>query len=337
MPVPQKSNTMRNVLVIVAVVVVFAALGVGGWVGYSKYEAKQALKKGNPAAVVAAPSTAQSSSAMDLLSKVRDAYTNLNTLSVSGTSVMTLDMSQLTMADLDPKAKKTTRRSNLPKGITNTMDVSLKLGRPDMYCMQSMSTTKMGRQSSTNTMAAWSIGETNYSFMAVGGGAYRRYAAVPDRNTALMSGGQPSVLAMTIMSLFFNDVNTNMEKIIQDWGQTEDDSVNGQDCSTITAKIFGQKMKLWVRKDNYMILQSQVTLGAPVSDSDIDSALDAFDTTKNQEQMAKDKAQAKQQMQMMTKIRGTITDVYDDVEANPVLTSDDFHYQVPRGVRLARQ
>ena len=52
-------------LVIVAVVVVFAALGVGGWVGYSKYQAKQALKKGNPAAVVAAPTTAQTSSAMD--------------------------------------------------------------------------------------------------------------------------------------------------------------------------------------------------------------------------------------------------------------------------------
>jgi len=113
--------------------------------------------------------------------------------------------------------------------------------------------------------------------------------------------------------------------------------VNGQDCSTITAKIFGQKMKLWVRKDNYMILQSQVTLGAPVSDADIDSAVGAFDNNKDQEQVAKDKAQAKQQMQMMTKIRGTITDTYDDIEANPSLSSDDFHYSVPRGVRLARQ
>jgi hypothetical protein len=139
------------------------------------------------------------------------------------------------------------------------------------------------------------------------------------------------------MNFFFNDINSNMDKIVQDWGQTEDDTVNGQDCSTVTAKLFGQKWKLWISKDNDMILQSQLTLGAPVSDEDIDSALDAFDTSTNQEQIAKDKAQAKQQMQMMTKIRGTITDTYDDVESNPNLTEDDFNYQVPRGVRLARQ
>jgi outer membrane lipoprotein-sorting protein len=339
-PVPQKSNTLRNVLVIVAVVVVLAALGVGGWMGYSKYAAKQALKKGNPAAAVATPTVAQTSSAQDLWTKVKNAYTNLNSLTASGTSVMTIDMSQLTMADVDPKAKasKNNRRpAGMPKAITNTMDVSLKLGRPDMYCMQGTATMKMGRQSMTNTLAAWSSGETNYSFMAMGGGAYKRYTTMPDRNTALMSGGQPSVLAMTIMSLFYNDVNTNIEKLFTDWGQTEDESVNGQDCSTLTAKFVGQKFKLWVDKDNYMIMQSQITLGAPVSDADIDSAMDAFDTTKDQEQVAKDKAQAKQQMQMMTKIRGTITDTYSDVEANPTLTSDDFHYSVPRGVRLARQ
>ncbi|HTR42333.1 MAG TPA: hypothetical protein VMH87_12020 [Pseudomonadales bacterium] len=337
MPVPEKSNTMRNVLVIVAVVVVLAALGAGGWVGYSKYEAKQALKKGNPAAVVATPTASQTSSAMDLLSKVQNAYTNLNSLVVSGNSVMILDMSQLTMADMDPKAKKSKnpRRGNLPKAITNTMDVSLKLGRPGMYCVQGTSLMKMGRQSMTNTMAVWSPGETNYALSVMGG--YKNYTTVKDRSTALMSGGQPAVLAMTIMSLFFNDANTNFDKLVQDWGQTEDDSVNGQDCSTITAKIFGQKYKMWISKNNYMVLQSQITLGAPVSDADIDSAFAAFDTSTNQEEIAKDKAQAKQQMQMMTKIRGTITDTYDDVEANPTLSADDFHYTVPRGVRLARQ
>jgi hypothetical protein len=337
-PVQEKSNTMRNVLVIVAVVVALAALGVGGWVGYSKYAAKQALKKGNPAAVVAAPSTAQTSSAMDLLSKVRDAYTNLNTLSVSGTSTMAIDISQLTMSDVDPKAKKSknTRRGNIPKAITNTMDVSIKLGRPGMYCIEGTSLMNAGRMSMTNTMAEWSSGDTNYSLTVMAG--YKNYRAVKDRTTALMSGaGQPAVLAMTIMSLFFNDANTNIEKLIQDWGQTEDDSVNGQDCFTVTAKIFGQKYKMWINKNNYMVLQSQITLGAPVNDTDIDAAMDAFDTTTNQAQIAKDKAQAKQQMQMMTKIRGTITDTYADVESNPVLTSDDFHYQVPRGVRLSRQ
>lgn len=341
-PVPEKSNTMRNVLVIVAVVVVLAALGVGGWVGYSKFAAKQALKKGNPAAVVAAPSAAQTTSALDLLSKVQSAYTNLTSLSASGTSIMALDLSELTMSDVNPKAKssKNKRSANIPKAITNTMDVSLKLGRPNMYVVEGKATTQMGRMSMTNTMAVWSPGVTNYSLTVMGGGGgggYRNYTTVKDRDTALMSGGQPAVLAMTIMSLFFNDGNTNIDKLVQDWGQTEDESIGGQECSTITAKIFGQKLKFWIRKDNDMILQSQITLGAPVTDADIDTAFAAFDTNTNAQQIAKDKAQAKQQMQMMTKIRGTITDTYDDVEANPTLGADDFNYPVPRGVRLSRQ
>jgi hypothetical protein len=342
-PVPEKSNAMRNVLVIVAVVVVLAALGVGGWVGFSKFEAKQALKRGNPAAIVATPSAAQASSALDLLSKVQSAYTNLTSLSASGTSIMAMDLSQLTMADVNPKAKnsKNKARGNIPKAITNTMDVSLKLGRPNMYVVEGKATTPMGRMSMTNTTAVWSTGVTNYSLTMTGsgggGGGYRNYTTVKDRDTALMSGGQPAVLAITIMGLFFNDGNTNIEKLIRDWGQTEDESIGSQECSTITAKIFGQKLKFWIRKDNNMILQSQITFGAPVTDADIDTAFSAFDTNTNAEQIAKDKAQAKQQMQMMTKIRGTITDTYDDVEANPTLGADDFNYPVPRGVRLSRQ
>jgi outer membrane lipoprotein-sorting protein len=142
---------------------------------------------------------------------------------------------------------------------------------------------------------------------------------------------------MGIMDIFFHDSANNMDKFIQDWGQTADDSVNGQDCYTITGKIFGQKLVLWISKSNYMILQSQITLGAPVSNEDVDSMIDSFDSQTNQEQIAKDKAQAEQQASMMTKLRGTITDTYDDIQPNPTLTSDDFHYPVPRGVRLVVQ
>ncbi len=315
-----------------------ATLGAGGWVGYSKYKAKQALKKVNPAALVATPTAAQALNGKDLWSQVRNAYTNLSSLEVSGTSVMALDMSQVTAADLNPNAKKKDQmRANIPKAVTYSVDVSLKLGRPDRYCLQGAGVTKTGQMSVSNTMAMWSLGETNYSLMIAGGGAYRNYTTARNRETALRSSGQPNVLAMIIMNLFFNDANTNMDKFVHDWGQTEDDSVNGQDCSTVTAKVYGQKLKLWISKDKYMVLQSQITMGAPISDADLDSAMDMFDTTTNEEQIAKDKEQARQQVQMMAKIRGTITDTYDDVEANPTLLSDDFNYPVPRGIRLARQ
>ncbi len=339
---PAKSNTLRNILVITACIILVAALGAGGWIGYSKYKANQALKKGNPAAMVTPPTATQSNDAIDLLTKVHNAYTNLTSLTISGTSVMALDMSQLTAADLNPNAKKTTeskrpRRGNIPKAITNTMDVTIKMERPNLYCMEGISKMSFGAMTMSNVMAAWSPGDTNYSLSIMGGGAYKRYTAVKDRNTALMGGGQTGGLAVGLMDIFFNDTPNGMDKFIQDWGQTTDDSVNGQDCYTITGKIFGQKIELWISKSSYMILQSQITLGAPVSNEDVDNAIDTFDTSTNQDQIAKDKAQAEKQAAMMTKLRGTLTDTYDDIQPNSTLGPDDFHYQVPRGVRLIIQ
>jgi len=83
-----------------------------------------------------------------------------------------------------------------------------------------------------------------------------------------------------------------------------------------------------------MILQSQITLGGPMSDADINAAFDTFNTGTNQAQTAQLKAQAKQQAAAMTKIRGTITETYDNIETNKAFAADDFNYPVPRGVRL---
>jgi hypothetical protein len=46
------------------------------------------------------------------------------------------------------------------------------------------------------------------------------------------------------------------------------------------------------------------------------------------------KAAAKQASAMMVKMRGTVTETYDDIETNNTFTADDFVYPVPRGLRL---
>lgn len=342
-PPVKKSHTLRNVLVITACVVfvALAGLAVFGWMTYSKTIAAQlAQKKGNPAAMVAAPTAAQQQEALDILSKMQSAYTNLDSLEVSGTSVMALDMSQLTAADVNPNAKKTDAShhpGNIPKKITTMSEISIKLDRPDLYYVKEISHMSLGFMAISNVIVSWSPGETNYLYYRMNNGSVKRFTTVKDRGAALMSGGQPSLLALGAMQLFFNDAG-NTPKLIQDLGQTADDPVNGQDCYTLTAKIFGQKLKIWVSKSNYMILQSQLTLGAPVSDADLDAAFDAFNTKTNMtaNQLAKAKAQAKQQAAMMTKLRGTITDTCDDLQSNPALTDDDFQYRVPRGTKLVR-
>jgi outer membrane lipoprotein-sorting protein len=347
-PVKAKSRTLRNVLIITAAVVLLAALGAGGWYFYSKHKAKVAEEvaaKGNPAAQVPTPTAASADAALDILTKVHDAYTNLTSLDAEGTSVMVIDMSRVTAADMNPNAtaaqkaaadkKPARRRSGIPNAVTNNTEVTIKLARPDLYRIEGTAKMQMGRMTMTNTTAVWTSGGTNYTLMMMAGGAYKNFTTVPDRKTALRMTSQSGGLAMVISQLFFDEAE-DMGKFITDWGQTDDDSVDGQDCYTLTGKMLGQKLQIWVSKTSYMILQSQITLGAPVSDDDIAAAISTFDTNTNhtQAQLNQEKAMAKQQAAMMTKIRGVVTETYDNIQTNVTFAADDFNYPVPRGVRL---
>ena len=339
-PAPRTgARALRMTLIFFAVVIACAALGGGGWYFYSRHKADVAAR-GNPAAQVPVPTAAQNAGALDILAKVRGAYTNLTSLSIEGTSLSVIDMSQVTAADMNPNAsaskKKTTRRpANIPKGMTNSAEISIKLARPGSYCIQGTATMKTGRSSTTNTFATWSSGGTNYSLMIFGGGSYKNFTTVKDRKTALTMGGQAGALAMATARLFFDEGADELTKTITDWGQTADESVNGQDCYTLVGKMMGQKLKVWANKTSYMVLQLQITLGGPISDQDIqktfNSNANSHLTQAQRDQMEK---AAKQQAAMMTKIRGTVTETYDDVQMNPTLTADDFNYPVPRGVRL---
>jgi hypothetical protein len=327
---PQKPRALKAILSVTAAVV-GAAIGFFAVQLVIGHSAKQKAAQGNPAAQVPTPSAAAATGALGVLEKVHQAYTNLASLNVSGTSMTVVDMSAVTMADVNPKAKKNTKRrpANIPKGITNSTDVAILLARPDLYRIEGTSKTEAGRRTVTNTIAIWSAGKGDYALMG------KNYMKLRDRSSGFAMTGSSGGLAMAIPQLFFDDT-AMMGKIIQDWGQTEDESLDGRDCYTLTAKMFGQKLKIWVSKSSYMILQSQITLGAPVSDVDIDAALSTFNTNTNMTpaQMEQMKAQARQQAAMMTKIRGTVTETYDRVETNQTYAAADFNYPVPPGAKL---
>ena len=143
-------------------------------------------------------------------------------------------------------------------------------------------------------------------------------------------------MQQNIQNLFSDP--SNLAKIIKDLGQTDDESVNGQACSTLTAKVLGQKVKIWVDKSTYLIAQWQITFGGTISDADVDdifSLVGAVVTNLPPQQLEMIKPQVKKMTPMMTKIRGTITSTTKNIELHPALTADDFNYSVPRGVRLA--
>ena len=113
--------------------------------------------------------------------------------------------------------------------------------------------------------------------------------------------------------------------------------MNGQDCYTLTAKVLGQKVKVWVDKTSYLIPQWQITLGGTISDADIDDAFSLFAaafTNMPPMQLNMIKAQLKKMAPVIAKIRGTIASTSRNVEINPALSADDFNYPVPQGVRL---
>jgi outer membrane lipoprotein-sorting protein len=336
-PVVQaKSHALRNVLVITATVVVLAALGVGGWFGYSKYKKAQA-KKGNPAAQVAAPTAASTIEALSILTKVHSAYTNLTSVRADGSFMASLDVSNITMADVNPKMPADAKNANrhpqgMPRMITVKSELSIKRAQPAYFYIAAESVAKIDRMTISNTFAMWKSDKGQFMFtdnhQKMQPPTYQQLAD----NTVTNAGADQ---LKKIQELFADPAN--LTKIIKDLGQTDDETVDGQSYYTLTAKVLGQKVKVWVDKTSYLIPQWQVTLGGAISDADIDDAFSLYESAfTNLPPMALNmiKTQVKTFAPVMAKIRGTITSTSKNVEINPTLSADDFNYDVPAGVRL---
>ena len=327
---------MKTVLVISAVIVALAVLGGGGWYGWHSYSQHKA-KKGNPAAQVAVPTSAATIQALSILSKVHSAYTNLTSVTEDGTVALFLNVSNITLADVSPNLPANAKNANrhppgMPRMITNTTEISMKRQMPDLYYIAGEAVSKIDRLTMTNTFAFWKSDKGQFMFTD------SHQKMIPPSYRQLAAGNvtnSPPDQFKNIQHLF--DDPANLNKIIKDLGQTDDDSVNGQDCYTLTAKVLGQKIKVWVDKTSYLVSQWQITLGGAISDADIDDAFslvgDGF-TNIPPMQLNMIKAQVKKSAPVMTKIRGTITSTSRNIEANPSLSADDFNYPVPPGIRL---
>jgi outer membrane lipoprotein-sorting protein len=338
-----KSKVLKTVLVITASVAVLAGLGAGGWFGFSKYKEHKAAKA-NPAAQVAAPTVNATVQAFSILTKVHSAYTNFTSVTEDGTLTLSLDLSNLTLADLNPNSppantKTSNRRpAGMPRIITNSTEYSVKRAQTNWFYFTGEAVTKADRQTSTNTIAMWSADKGTFMFSDSHiRGVPATYQQLAEAGSVNNTSAQMTEQVRNMQHLF--DDPANLTKIIKDLGQTDDEPVNGHDCYTLTAKVLGQKVKIWVDKSTYLISQSQITLGGAISDADIDDAFSLFAagiTNIPPAQLDMIKAQVKKYTPAMTKIRGTITSTTKDIELNPTLSADDFSYPVPRGVRLIR-
>jgi len=342
-PAKPKSKVLQTILVIIACVAVLAGLVAGGWFGFSKYKQHKEVKRANPAAQVATPTSTATIQALSILTKVHSAYTNFTSVKEDGTLTLFLNLSNLTLADLNPdspaNAKNPNRRPpGMPRIITNSTEYSVKRAPTNWYYFTGEAVSKIDRQTVTNTIAMWSADKGTFMFTD----SHQRmatatYQQLADAGSVNNTTAQMTERVRNLQQLFGDPAQ--LTKIIKDLGQTEDEPVNGQDCYTLTAKVVGQKVKIWVDKSTYLISQSQITLGGAISDADVDDAFSLFAdgfTNVPPAQLDIIKAQVKKYTPAMTKIRGTITSTIKDIEINPTLSAADFDYAVPPGVRLTR-
>jgi outer membrane lipoprotein-sorting protein len=338
-PAPKKSSgAVKTILTISAVVIALAVLAGGGWYGWHSYSQHKS-KKGNPAAQVAAPTADSAIQALSILTKVHSAYTNHTSVRADGTFTMSLNISNITMADVNPKLPADSKNAKrhpqgMPRIITDTSEVSLKRAQPSYFYIAAESVAKIDRMTFSNTFAIWKNDKGQFMFMD----NHQRMQPPTYQQTADASVTNAMADQFKKMQELFADP-ANLTKIIKDLGQTDDESVNGQDCYTLTAKVLGQKVKVWVDKTSYLISQWQITLGGAISDADIDDAFSLYESAfTNMPPMALNmiEAQVKTFAPVMAKIRGTLTSTSKNIEINPALTADDFNYDVPPGVRLVR-
>jgi hypothetical protein len=328
---PTKSNGRFKILLIAAVALIVAAGGFFG-VTFALKHFSGSKSRGNPAAQVPAPTAEAAVQALSILTKVHSAYTNLVSAKADGTFTMYLNLSNITVADVSPGAAKTKNANRHPAGmpriITNSTELTVKRSGTNFYYIAGDAVSKVDRRNFTNTFAFWKTAQGQFTFSD---GAAPVYRKLPDLNPANNQAEQ-----LKKIQKFFEDP-ANLTKIVKNLGQTADEPVEGQDCYTLTAKVLGQKVKIWVDKSTYLISQWQVTLGGELSDADIDDAFSLFAgvfTNLPPSGLNGIKAEVKKRAPLLAKIRGTLTSASRNFEINPALSPDDFNYPVPPGVRM---
>ena len=170
-PPPRKKFGALKIAVSVAAFLVFATIGFFGVTYALKHVGVGGKSKGNPAAQVTVPTANAAVQALSILSKVRSAYTNLATATVEGTFTMYLDVSNITMADVDPDRAATAKNGNrrppgMPRVITNRSELTFKGGRTmtNWYYFAAESVSKIDRMTISNTFASWSSGNGRFTF-----------------------------------------------------------------------------------------------------------------------------------------------------------------------------
>jgi len=232
--------------------------------------------------------------AAEIWQKVADLYKGLPSMSAEGKFTSVLDYSKVNsvMAAAGPQTVVGDLKVKMSRPRNFRVDLSLALGPSNM------------------TTTGWSAGSGNFLQFN------NQRIAVPSPEVVLESFSRGfSVGAGDVVRLFLDDVQGTLPAAATDWSGTNDDTLNGQACYVLAGTVKLQNALVWVNRKTFLIEQTRVLLDGessaiPTDDVKIKEALGAMNGGK-----PVSIAQINQ-MKMIAKLKGTITDTYQNIQTN---------------------
>jgi hypothetical protein len=264
---------------------------------YHNYKQKQADKEAAAIAESQPPPPPPEPSAAEIMRQVGDKYKKMSSFAAEGKTTANLDMSEL--APNNPSAK----------SISLTADTAIRLGRPDHFRLEWALQTGQA----TIKGSAWSAGKGIF----VAEGPYP--AKTRNREIALSeASGSSGTLGMILAEMFFDDKG-NPTSAADQFAKTNGDSISGQDCYVLTGAENGAQLELWVNKKTFLVAQTEVFLKGTLDEA-------AYKAETN--------ATVKAQELRTSKIRGAITETYNDIALDKEMAAADFEKPATAGAPM---
>lgn len=279
-------------------------------------------------------------SASDILKRVGDTYSALDSYSAEGTVVTDMDMSKVDFGNLPGVPPELAAKAKASKEAQAALasaqhiegSFTMRLSRPGLYRVDWNSQVGPMKQ----TGAVWSSGDGDYLFMGI---KPPKYVKLQSREVALgAAAGVSQGAANSIPSIFFNNKG-GLFQTLENVSLEKEENIDGADCYLVSGEVRGLKMNLWIDKGSFLIKRKQQVFGGEVkmpkmSDQDVDTALKQLGGGATAEKRAQMKKMMESMQKMATKMKGSMTETYRNIEANKKLSKDEFTYKVPAGVEL---
>jgi hypothetical protein len=285
---------------ILGVIIFWQQLSDLGRSTYTKYIHKEAPP------VVQAPTNAPPEPPPELatdeiLQNVSDTYKGLTSYAVKGLAVGVITV-PATMGTPGTMGMQGTMGA--PATVQNTTEgVSLELGRTNLYRVEWV----LGAGANAYKGVAWSAGKGDY----VGYGPYPP-AKSKNRQTALgTASGASSAQCISLAQLFFDETNSlgrQAAAFAKTNGPGLATRINGRDCYVLDGEFVAHDLVLWIDKETFLIPQIQFIFGRKLDESALKGVPPA----------------QKAQLMTWSKLKGTITETYENAETNKEMLASAF-------------